>query len=310
MNKKLYLPILLIAIVACTLIPFSYQKIVTIDYPFMIVFNQLKAANWKKWQPQLLVIYAKDSTGIKTVQSKTGFSINAKNIYINAQTADGFKFAVTETINHKSTKYKYVTIPQSNAGKCSVIIIKKGNTYNWLLDFIIKKPGDIDALKSYMYDTKAFYGYQINRGKVIDSNIVVQKQIVPIAARASEIVKIQQLLNAYLKLHGIKQEQPIMADIRDVSKDSALVMIGIPIVGRAKNSGDFKFMHLPRNGYMLSAYYRGPYGGRQKLYKAIKAYVTNHSLSAPEVPYEKFMDNKIPLSDADEVNMQVNFPIF
>ena len=182
--------------------------------------------------------------------------------------------------------------------------------FSWLYEIVTQKQNDIDALKAYMYNTKAFYGVTIFRGKVIDSNILVQKKIVPVEAKNDEVIKAQQQLRDYIKLHNIRQEQPVMTDIRNVSKDSALVMIGIPIIGRGQTYGDIKFMHLPRNGNMLSAYYKGPYAGRQKVYQALKTYLADRSMASPEVPYEKFLDNKIPLTDTAMVNMQINIPIF
>lgn len=310
MSKKTYLPIIFLLIIACGFIPFNYERNVGIDYTYLLVFKQLKAGNWKKWQPQLAAVYTKDSTLIKVEQNSNGFSIKAPGILVEGQTNDGFKYRLVKTINSEQSSYSYVAVPQSNSGKCSIIIGKKGNMYNWLYEALTNKKTDFDALKSYMYDTKAFYGISIFSGKVIDSNILVQKKIVPVAAKNAEVIKVQQELKDYIKLHNIRQEQPVMADIRNVSKDSALVMIGIPIVGRGKTDGKFIFMHLPRNGNMLSAYYKGLYGGRQKVYQALKNYLSDRSMSSPEVPYEKFLNNKIPASDTALVNMQINIPIF
>jgi effector-binding domain-containing protein len=102
----------------------------------------------------------------------------------------------------------------------------------------------------------------------------------------------------------------VIADIRPAGKDSLRMMIGLPVNKPAVSAQNVIFMQLPAHGRMLVGYYTGKYGGRDKLYLAMKTYLTDHHLASPEDPYEKYLDDKIPANDSSLVHLQVNFPIY
>jgi len=173
-----------------------------------------------------------------------------------------------------------------------------------------KTENDLNELKVFLEDPRRYYGFDIRRTMVTDSNILVEKRKVLLKNKASEIAQTEQDLKAYIRQQKLKIVQPVIADIRAIGRDSLRLMIGLPINQPTVSSGKIQFMHQPTHGHILTGLYTGRYDGRQKLYLAMKTYIADHNLSSPEDAYEKYLDNKIPVSDTSFVHLQVNFPIF
>jgi len=311
-KKTLIILFLIVAVILC-LIPIKRQKTIPIQAQYFLVFQQLiKPENWKNWQPNLVQFSKINPAQIKITKVDKGFIISAPQIILNVDNTEGFGFTITKKIGGKNSMEHLIALPNNLNRTTSILQVQKQNIFQLIYHFFDQKNGKSDAfgLKNYMEDARLYYGFDIKKTTVTDSNVVVIKRVVPTQNRLAEIKKIQFELSNFIKKQGLKKVQPVIADIRNVGQDSLRMMVGIPINQQTSSLGKIQFMHLPTHGRMLTGLFTGRYGNRQKLYLAMKNYISDHNLASPEDPYEKYLDNKIPLNDSSLVRLQVNFPIY
>lgn len=301
----------MLIIVLIVLISFKQQKTIHIKVQYFIALQQLlQPENWKKWQPDVKKAFQQDPAEVKISKRNLVFTIQIPGSTINLK-PQGFAFDVDKNSTWKNSRYQLIAVPILKDGTAQITINQKTNLWNRLLDLLGRRPiNDIDQLKAFLEDPRRYYGFDIRRTMVADSNIVVEKKRILIKNKASEIAQTEQDLKAYIQQQNLKVVQPVIADIRNIGQDSLRLMIGLPINKQTVSAGKIQFMHQPPHGHMLTGFYNGKYGGRQKLYLAMKTYIADHNLSSPEDAYEKYLDNKIPVSDTSWVRLQVNFPIF
>jgi effector-binding domain-containing protein len=313
MKKNVIISLLVLVVLVIFFFPYKQQKTVHIHANYFIAFQQLqKPENWKNWQPNLYNAWKKDSSQVKITKKSKGFSFEAPGIAFNVNTAEGFAFKVDKKNGGKNSTYTYVAIPDNHDGSALILVIKRSNLFESVYNFFSKNlnKSDILYLKNYLEDARLYYGFDIKSTTVTDSNIVVIKKVVAAKNKLNEIAQIQLALKDFIQKHQLKAVQPVIADIRDATADSVRIMIGIPVDKQTVSAGKVKFMHIPEHGKMLTGTYTGKYSGRQRLYVAMKSYLTDHNLATPEDPYEKYLDNKIPVNDTSVVRLQVNFPIY
>ena len=312
MKKKLILILLVLAVLLC-IVPFQQQKTVKINAQYFITYQQLaKPENWKNWQPGLFKACKKNPAQVQIIKHDKTFTILALEMVFNIDHSAGFAFKVDQKNGGKNSTYTCIVLPDNIHRTTLITVIKSSNLFQRAYAYLSKgqTTTDIDYLKNYLEDARLYYGFDIRKTTVTDSNVVVIKKLVATGDKLIEIAKIELELKEFIKKQGLKEVQPVIADIRKSGPDSVRIMIGLPVDRQTVSAGKVVFMHLPPHGRMLTGLYTGKYGGKQKLYEAMNSYLTDHSLASPEDPYEKYLDNKIPASDTSFVHLQVNFPIY
>lgn len=301
-----------LVITAIGFIPFRQQKTILIKAKYENVYDQLlKPTNWKNWQPEVKAAWQQDSTQIQTTTKETGTTISAPNLHIETK-LNGFGLEVRKNIKWKSEHYSFILLMDKNFKYSNMHITANTCGFKWLITLLAQKSlfADMEALKQYMEDDKAYYGFQINNTLTIDTNVLVVKKLVLLKDKDSAIVATQNHLQAYINSHHYNITQPIMADIHATfSGDSVRIMMGIPIAQSPKPSGDIKLMQMSKQSREIYITYTGKYGNRLTCYNSLRRYIADHSLSTPEVPYEKYLDNKVPLSDTNYTHVQIICPV-
>lgn len=294
------------------IIPFHQKRTFVIKARYENVFNQiLKPDSWKNWQQDVKAAWQQDSAQLKTVTMGINSTIEAPDLYIETR-LNGFGIAVKKTVKGKSEQYGFVLQINKNFGYTDMYITAKTNGFKWLINILTAKNvfADAKALKQYMEDDQAYYGFQINNTLAIDSNILVVKKTVALKDKDSAVVSTQNHLQAYIRSHRYNITQPVIANIHATdNKDSVRIMMGIPIMQSPKPSGDIVLMQMSKQSRQIQLNYTGRYGNRLACYKSLQRYIADHALSTPEVPYEKYFDNKIPLNDTDYTHMQIICPV-
>ncbi|RYY28873.1 MAG: hypothetical protein EOP41_02915 [Sphingobacteriaceae bacterium] len=293
-------------------VPFNQKKDLVIKAKYENVFNQvLKPLNWKNWQQDVKAAWQHDSTQVNITAKGTNAAIEAPDLHIETR-LNGFGLAVEKSIKKRNEHYSFTLQIDKNFKHTDIHLTAKTNGFKWLMLRLNTKSifTDLEALKQYLEDDKAYYGFQINDLSTVDTNILVVKKTVPLKNKNSAIVAAQNHLQAYISLHHYDVAQPVIADIHaDYSGDSVRIMMGIPIVQSPKPAGDVVLMQMPKQNRQISIIYTGKYGNRLACYNSLKRYIADHSLATPEVPYEKYLDNKIPLNNNDYTRMQIIFPV-
>ncbi|MGZ3764302.1 MAG: hypothetical protein ACXVA2_06540 [Mucilaginibacter sp.] len=314
MKKKVILLSFPLIILAACFIPFTQQKNVIVKASFFDSYQQLsKADNWKKWRTDLRKALLADSTKISDKQDTNGFELNYADTKLRVRLVNGNSFSINENNANKESEYSYTVVPQKMSNVTSVIVIEKTNFIKYLANLIDNRSFEgthIADYKSFMENPDLFYGYKIVKSKVIDTSIVVLKRVVLAKNKFSEAAKSLAILNQYIASKGLKQTQPLMAQFFPKANDSVQLNIGLPVNGKVTATKPIAFMEMPKSGNLYVVKYHGKFSDRLKVYAAVQKFFNDRTLPMPILPFETYLDNKLPQSDSDTINIQINFTTF
>lgn len=312
MKKKVILLSSILVISAICFIPFTQQKTVTVNASFFNVYQQLaKARNWEKWRSDLRNAWLTDSTKISGTQDANGFKINYASIKLNVNIENGYTFKIKENNGNKELDYGYTVLPGKFQDTTLITLAEKTNVLNYLLNKLHAREVSqthITDFKNFMENPSLYYGYEITKTKVTDTNIIVLRRVVLAKDKFSEAAKTLNTLKQYVTLNGLKQTQPLIAQFIPKNGDSSQVNIGLPINKKAFTKNHIVYMMMPKNGNIYTAKFRGKFNERQKVYAVMQQFFHDKAIQAPAVPFETYLNNKLPASDTAQINIQVNFP--
>jgi effector-binding domain-containing protein len=315
MTKKVLLIILFAAILATYFIPFKLQKSVLIRYSFLNTYSFLaKPLKWEKWRPELRKVMNTDSGKIIIRRDSTQFTIKYDSLELGVL-PKGNSFNISERINGHSTNYSYVLIPVPDKflNKTIVYITQKTNALNYLIGKL-EQPAFLDehlnSLKNYLETDSLLYGFKIFKTGVPDSTLIVMEKEVFEKDKFTEAAKILATLKQYIKANNIKQTQPLIAQFNQNIKDSVHVKVGFFINKEVKSGNGIEFTRMPKGGPLFAVKFKGEFSKRGEAYDALTQYFTEHSHQVVLLPFETYLDNKLPVNDKDIINIQVNFGTF
>lgn len=303
MNKKvLFLPLILI-LVGILFIPISEQKTIRIKAPYFNVYQRLsKGLYWKDLNKEI-----DNSQEITTNQQVDGFEIKANNYFYKVK-IKGYNFSVNISKGNQSTAFNYLLVPQKSTDSTFILNIKKTN----LIAFIIAKiglrsdlPNNIDDFKAYMETPKRYYGFEITKRKVTDTCILVLKRLVLTKNKFLEAKKSYEIIKKYISKENLLQTQPLMAQFINKQNDSSEINIGIPINKETNPKNQIRFLRMPKTGNLYTLYFKGKFKDREKAYSAIQSFYNDQNLAMPILPFEIYLENKLPNSDDEEVKIEL-----
>jgi effector-binding domain-containing protein len=309
--KKLWWIGLVAIVIIAGMIPYRQHNHLLIKNRCENVYRLLlKPEQWRKWHPQVKAAWGKDTSAIKINKQNLNFAIQTPEVRMQVK-VNGFGFDVAKEFANRLSVYSFTILPNTNTKYTDVQLIAVSSLFKNIGEWINHDSPltDMKNLKQFMENDVAYYGYDIRTHTAVDTNIVVEQRIVSLSSRNATIASIRDDLYGFVTKNRLKITQPIMADMRVLSQDSIRVMVGLSVTGTVKPAGHIQNMKIPKQSKMLTVLYRGKYGNRQAIYTVLRDYMHDHELLAPEVPYEKYLDNKIPLSDTDNVFIQIIAPL-
>ena len=118
------------------------------------------------------------------------------------------------------------------------------------------------------------------------------------------------LLQHYVTSTNTKQLYPVIAQYLAKGTDSTQVNVGLYIDKEVPSGNGIIFTRMPKGGPLYAAPFKGEFSKRGKAYEALKQYFADHAYQTAILPFETYFENKLPDSDADIVNIQVNFSTY
>jgi effector-binding domain-containing protein len=315
MKKKVILLVLLLLIIALFFIPFHQQKTILIKSSFLNTYSLLaNPAKWEKWRADLRKVIIADSNEILIKKDTNSFLIKHKNDELEVKFL-GNTFQIDETSNGKNASYRYSLIPVADQflNKTIIVVNNKINGLNYLIGkFSAPSFADthIDDFKNYMETDSLHYGFKILKTGVPDSTLIVMQKEVSKKDKFTEAAKILATLEQYIKTNNIKQMQPLIAQFDQNIKDSVQVKVGLFINKEVKSGNGIEFTRMPRGGPLYAVKFKGEFSKRGEAYEALKQYFNDHSHQMALLPFETYLNNKLPVNDNDIINIQVNFGTF
>ena len=303
--------IILVLLIVIGFIPFQQHSSINIRSNYFDVCQQLISPDsWKRWQPDIRDKF-NAANNSKVTADSTGFLISIPGQVFNVKNTNGNKFSVVRTVNFIDHHYAYTVMPDAENNNATVYIDVKNNVVKWLFSQFdpAEKNGDIiQQLKGFMEDAKQYYGFDISEKSVAESYLAVKKETIPAKNKYPAIINAAKELHVFIDQHHVKAVQALAGAYYSQKNDSLQILIGIPVNKQVAPSANIVFMNMP-GGKVLVGDYNGKYGERQKIYSAMEKYIRDHSLLKQVAPFERYLNNKVPESDSDLVNMQVNYPV-
>jgi len=315
MKKKAILIVLILVIIAAFFIPFNQQKTVLIKSPFLSTYSLLaNPANWEKWRPDLRKVMTADSNEISLKKDSGSFLIKTQNDELEVK-CKANTFQIAETSNGKTSSYGYSLLPVADKLLNKTIIVADENTN--VLNYLIGKfwPSSIpnthiEDIKTFMETDSLRYGFKIFKTGVPESSLLVMEREVSEKDKFTEATKILATLQQYIRANDIKQMQPVIAQFYENVKDSVHVKVGFFINKEVKPGNGIQFNQMPKGAPLYAAKFRGPFSKRGEAVEALKQYFADHSHQLVLLPFETYLNNKLPVSDSDTISIQVNLGTF
>jgi len=312
MKKKVILLSLILVIFAAFFIQIPQQKTITIKGSFFNVYRVLvNPAKWEQWRPDLRKAFDADSNKFSIKKDTGSFTIKYADLELNVKSGDSF--IINEHSDNGNSSYSYVVMPDKTLNKTLITAYKKISAINYLIGKfrpVSFSDTHITDLKNFMETDSLFYGCRILKTKVPESNLIVIDRLVLTKDKFSEAAKMLSTLQQYLKTHNVKQMQPLIAQFLTKGKDSAQLKVGIFINKKVNSENEITYNRMPKNGTFYVAGFRGRFNERQKVNLGLQQYFTDHLYQAALLPFETYLDNKLPASDTDRINIQVIFPSY
>lgn len=165
-------------------------------------------------------------------------------------------------------------------------------------------------VKQYAENNQFVYGYKI-KTDTLTNNIIIT-----CISNTNETNKYTQLqmnfkqINDYISKHNLQISGNYMSNIRAQSADKVTVMTGIPANQFSKPDQQISYMQMPPGGKMVTAVYTGQYKEKEMVYDAMEKYIADNEFKIVSLPYEKYLDNKIPINDSSIVRLKFYYPVF
>lgn len=313
MKKKAVLLLLLLIALAACFIPVTRQKTFSIKASFFNVYQQLaKPGNWDQWRSDLRQLWLSDSGKISNTVGPGSFKINAGELNLNVQ-IQGYVFAIATHDKTGKHDYTFTVLPGKFSNATLVTVTQTSGLFNYGLQ---RFNGDLFAdthisdLKNFMENDGLYYGYEILKKRVTDTNIIVLRKSVLSKNKFIEATKSFSALKQYFSARHLTQTQPLIAQFFDKHNDSTQVNIGLPVDKKVSAKYPVAFMEMPSTGYFYTVQFHGKFKDRLKAYAAVQRYFSDRLMPVPILPLETYLDNKLPASESDTVNIRINFPTF
>lgn len=310
MKKKVIVILLFVFVLAACFITVPQQKTVFVKAPFLNVFIQIaKPENWKKWRSDIRTIPAADSDKISIKRDRFSFNINygQKSVYVKS---NGNLLDIEDNWDDKSLDYSYALIPGKQQDQTSITVYKKVFSISYLIGKISSVSFDdthINDLKRFMETDSLHYGFNIFKTKVADENLIEIKKEVLTKDKFTTVAKMLSSLQQYVEKHKVKKTQPLIAQFLPMGKDSIQVNLGFYIDKKVSSENGVIFTTMPKGNTLYAIIYKGRFDERTKAYAAMRQYFRDHIYQMSIMPFESYLDDKLPTSDADRVHVQLNF---
>lgn len=313
MKRKFILVLLILIVISSFFIPVNQQKDISINAPFLNVYTGLLTpVKWEKWRPDLREIIDKDSTRISFKKEKNSFSITYPGSTLTVN-FEGSIFNVHEDLGNGSANYSYTVVPDSSEKKTLIGVSKKASVIGFLINQFRKDPfadTHINDLKTFWETDSLRYGCKITKIGVPDANLIEMKKKVLSKDKFTAATKMRAVLEQYMHTHDLKQMQPILAQFLRLNEDSTELNVGFFVDKKVTPDNGITYAHMPKGGPLYIAQFTGPFNKRQKIYAGLRQYFTDHLYQSAILPFEMYLDNKLPTSDTDRVHVRVNFTTF
>ena len=315
MKKRLILIIPLLIVIVVCFIPVTSQRAVLVKATFFNTFQQLaQADNWPKWRPDLRETWLSDPSKISTSGKKQNFSINQGSLSLSVANIDGYSFNVQEKNSTSILDYQYTVVPQNPPNHTQVIVTEKKSAFRYIIDKLGKgnnlSETHIDDFKHFMETPDLYYGFPIRKIKVPDTCMIGLTKTVLAKDKYTEAKAMLNALKQFAASNHLQQTNPFIGQYIQGQGDSVRLKIGLPVNRQVKPALPFLLMTMPSGDHWNTILFNGKFTDRKKAYSALYQYYHDTGQQLILLPFDTFLDNKLPDSDSSKIRLRVNFSAY
>ncbi len=168
----------------------------------------------------------------------------------------------------------------------------------------------VQQLQAYLSKESNVYGYRIQRTTLTDTVLVFTKQLSPLSPGVNEIYSLVDELRNYI---GAKKAAETNYPMLNITKTDSgyLTMVGIPTNKELPPNKNIVSKRLAPNKdkILTTEEVRGGAATVKDAYQQIEQYMTDHSLSAPVIPFELMITDRREQKDTSKWVTKIFYPI-
>lgn len=305
--------IFIILIIIC-IIPVKKRHETVINANFFKTLQQINnPSNWKNWHPVIQKAWENDSGECRIVKDSAGFTF----IIITPQHSFFVKrvtpitFEVQEKINSHLFIYGVTIISTKQPNRINILTVKDEPLFYRVIPFFNKNAADeitIQHLKSFAENRSNLYGFQIKIIQAPDIIFATKKGKIAQSKLFTSLPEFFKSVDDYIDDNGLTAISNQCVSY-SITGDSVFIMAGIPVNKTAPEKNGIMCMKIPIGSKVLYAYYEGKFSERKEVYSAMENYILDFNLDKAALPYEKYANDILPVSDTDQIKIQVFYPL-
>lgn len=305
--------IFIILIIIC-IIPVKQRHETVITANFFKTIQQINTpSNWKNWHPVIQKAWENDSGECRIVKDSAGFTF----IIITPQHSFFVKkvtpvtFEVQEKINSHLFIYGFTVIPTKQSNRINILTVKEQPLFYRIFPFFNKNAPDdltIQYLKSFVENRSKLYGFQLKIIQAADIIFATKKGKVAQSKLFTSLPEFFKSVSDYIDNNGLTAISNKCVSY-SITGDSVFIMTGIPVNKTAPEKNGIMCMKIPVGSKVLFAYYEGKFSERKEVYSAMEKYILDFNLDKAALPYEKYANDILPVSDSDQIKIEVFYPL-
>ena len=278
--------------------------------------NVMKAAlnlyQWKSWHPY----FDGNPDSGSIVQSnnsiKDGAFISQGQARITVEKSSLFGLLVTQQNGSKKSRLSLTV----NPGFTDTVEVNLREEVS-LLRYITEQIGAVFnpngnellvSLKNYLEDPLLYYGYKISITYTLDPLVLTTQQSTSAEGMMQAARSGQQKLESFIRKNQLAKQQNLIANFTPSADGNVTVMTGISVDKEVAVPEELFYQRMPRSR-MVTGEYAGPFNEREKLHKAIQRYIEDHSLKPVALPFERYLNDSIPVNQNTPVRILIHYPI-
>lgn len=301
-------------IISLFFIRVTQQTEAAIKAPILTLYSFLASpTEWQKWRVDLREATQQDSSKITTQKGNGSFTISYQGKPLNVNYAAN-SFSVSDRLNGKANDYHYTLLSSKLNDTTIVVVSKQVSVIGYLFgngqDKVLADTHVAD-LKNFMETDSLRYGFTIYKTRIINSNLIEIRRQVLKKDQFTAVNDILKSLELFIASHHlIREQQPPLAEFRPNGPDSVMVRAGLAVNRSIVPEGEVNVVHMPKGSPFFTIHFNGRFNNRREAYQALNRYFSDHGYQQPVPPYEAYLNDKLPKTDTDKIEMLLNYSTY
>jgi effector-binding domain-containing protein len=318
MRKKIFLTVMALLILCFFFlwwapINFGIQKEIEIASPIDHVTGQFTdLRNWRNWNPEL---HALDTASFN--YSRLSFQVNsilqASTHQFTILKNSAAYILVKEQTGNTKEYHSIYAFSDSLGSFTRVIWIRALSPFQWIKETLFPRnemENGLAHLKNFIEDPNQYYGFPIAIAPIEDTLVLTSTTRVLKKDLIKTILSLNHQIRQNAASNHIVLDQPLMASINPIQRDSIQVTAGIPVSEVKPINKDLAYLQMPKAGRMVIINYVGSYSGLAAAYTAMDKYIAEKRLHRAAIAYEKFLSGPPIEADNRQMTIKLCSPVF